>query len=142
MAIVCHFPVTIRVNGSLDDELLAELSSNLEQALVDRMATARRELVRRGMAEASTPSRDSVEEIFAPARWSERTHTYLVPSYDSGGVKVPIPVESGRIGAPDAGPATTGTPGVAIALPPAHPIQLTYDDGPDAAGNRNVVVLD
>jgi hypothetical protein len=66
MAVVCHFPVTVRVCGKLTDKRLAMLSAELEQALLGRITDARLELARRGLADASITFRESLENVLSP----------------------------------------------------------------------------
>jgi hypothetical protein len=78
--VVCHFPVTVRLRGELNDDHVAALAAAVESAFAQRVAAARAEVARRRVPVAGPPERSGHERLDR-ARLVDGESRYLVPSF-------------------------------------------------------------
>lgn len=95
-AVHCHFPITVRILGRLDEDSLARLAAEVEQAVAERIASAETELHRRLATRRGTVAAQ-------PGRQAEA-------STDLGGTNEPAR-ESGGTTNPVASPSAVAEPG-------------------------------
>lgn len=94
-AVNVHFPLTVRICGEPSEADLTLLAAAVQRAVGERIGAAERELGRRGPggpARVLAPPRVVGEAARAEGEQPGLIGRYLVPSYDSGGAQVGLPV--------------------------------------------------
>jgi len=96
-SISCHFPITVRIAGTLGDDQLGQLAAQVERAVTERITSAGREL--RGVlgghaaitVQPAGPGAAPAESLVA-GHLDAGAGTYHVASYDAGGALVSVSV--------------------------------------------------